>query len=245
MSDYISGHSNNRGDNGNQQPGSRDQTAAIVKPVGLMVHKDVASRRTALVIETAERARQDITRSRKILFISCLLMGLLLIFGPYLASILAEYFFYDQGQIIWALRRVAHELWIVFAVPGLLLVACSIMGLAKKIPVVLFDMNSRTIQFKDQRFQALPGRSRPSSGEVIQLADVQELQIVSYKAKQLQYRNKPVDQFELNVLLHDGERRLVAKQPGYDSLLLDATRLARFLGVAVTDHSAQTNRLPA
>ncbi len=246
MSNSFSGQPNNAGlRKSKEQPDNKDYPAGRLNPTGLMEDKDVASKRTALVIDTTERARLDIKNSRKILFMACMLTGLLIMTGPWLASNLAEYFFYNDSQILWALRRVASELWIVFALPGLLLVLCSIMGFAKKIPVAAFNLANQTIRLKQQRFHTLIGWNGRFSGEVIQLQDVAGLQIVSYKAKQLQYRDQPADQFELNLLLDNGERRLLAKQPGYESLFLDATRLAEFLMIDMKDHSNGASKLPA
>lgn len=211
MSDSFYGQSN---DDHDQAPDSKNPPHTRNNRAGLLEHKDVASRRTRLFIDSAAQARQDITQSRKILFIACLSSGLLIVAAPFLATIVADYIFYNDSQIVWAVRRVSHELWVVFALPGLLLVACSIMLMAKKIPIARFNLTNQTIHLKEQRFQAIAGWSRKPAAEVIPLAELEGLEIISYKAKQLQYRNKAVDQFELTLLLNNGERRLIAKQPG-------------------------------
>ena len=206
---------------------------------GLLEEKDVASRRTGFVIDKPQRARQGVTRARQWFLSGCVVFGLLVMAAPYLAGNLVNYLFSDASLTVWQLRRVASELWFLFAVPGLLLALCGIVGLARKIPAATFNLDNQTINLTERRFEALPLRSG-ARGEVIGMDELDYVQIVHYKARLLRNRDDPVDQFELNLVLYDGSRRLIAKQPGYASLVDDASKLSVFLDVPFRDESGQS-----
>lgn len=209
---------------------------------GLQPEHDVASRRTKFLLDAPQRARQGITRRRRWLLLLCLLGGLLIMVAPFLAGLLVQHLFYDASQTVWELRRVASELWMLFAAPGLLLALCGLAGMARKIPVALFNLENQTVRLSEKRFQTLPliARWHRSSDEIIKVDELDAVQIIQYNALHLQHGEQPVDQFELNLVLHDGSRRLVAKQPGYASLVEDATQMSLFLDVPFLDHSEQS-----
>lgn len=208
---------------------------------GLQPQHDVASRRTRFLVDAPQRARQGATRGRRWFLLFCVLAGILIMIAPFLAGLLVQHLFYEASQTVWELRRVASELWMLFAVPGLLLALCGLAGLARKIPVVLFNLNDQTIRLSEKRFQTLPliARWHRPGDEIVQVDELEALQIIQYKALHLKQGEQAVDQFELNLVLHDSSRRLVAKQPGYASLVEDATQMSLFLDVPFLDQSGQ------
>ncbi len=235
--------SNDRRLPNNAHPYSADDPAgpAGYDTHGLQVDKDVASRRTRFLLDAPQHARQGVAGGRRWILLFCVLGGLLISAAPFLAGLLVQHLFYDASQTVWELRRVANELWFLFAIPGLLLALCGLAGLARKIPVAVFNLEDQTIRLSEKRFHTLPliARWQRESDEVIPLEELKAVQIIHYKAMQLQHEKQAVDQFELNLVLYDGSRRLVAKQPGYTSLYEDATQMSLFLDVPFTDQSGQ------
>lgn len=208
---------------------------------GLLPEKDVANRRTRFLIDAPQYARQGVAGGLRWLLLACLIAGLLIIVAPLLAGFLVQHLFYDASQTVWEIRRVASELWVLFAIPGLLLALCGVAGFARKIPTAVFNLEDQTVRLSDKRFQTLPFMSRwhRRGDEVLAVDKLDAVQIIHYKALHLRQGEKPVDQFELNLVLHDGSRRLVAKQPGFASLVDDARQMSLFLDIPFLDHSEQ------
>lgn len=208
---------------------------------GLQPEKDVSSRRTGFFIDAPQRARQGVARGRRWFLLACLIIGLLITVAPLLAGLVVQHLVYDASQTVWEIRRVASELWFLFAVPGLLLALCALVGMARKVPVAVFNLKDQKIRLGEKRFHSVPLVSgwQQQGNEVITLDEVEALQLIHYQARHLSHGEQPVDQFELNLVLHDGSRRLVAKQPGYASLVDDAKQMSLFLDVPFWDQSGQ------
>lgn len=197
---------------------------------------DVAGRRTRLKIIDKHTARQSVAPVYKSVLVIWLLVGTTLALFPFLVQKLV--FEVPPVEIV-ALRRLIDEIGFLLAIPGALIAFYAIVVAARKIPLARFDKSAEIAALKHSRFLGYLDWILKPSEEAIATSQIAGLQLISYRSKN--YRTdssnntRITTQYELNIVLSDGKRYLLAKQHTHKSLQQDAIRLAKFLHVPVWD----------
>jgi len=196
---------------------------------------EVYSKKTRIVLATEIKAIQKTTRLR----IGFTMFGALLVAALALFPIVMNSIVYEiTPPQVEALQKFAYMTWPLFAFWFLVALTTWLVSLMSRIPLAELDKKNNIGYLKFSRCFGLLDKFLEPDTTYFRVSDVAGLQLAHHRAKSLKRSKRRIDQYELILVLSDGKRHLLTKGSRHNSVLKDAIKIAKFIGVDVWDRSS-------
>lgn len=136
-----------------------------------------------------------------------------------------------------ALQHITYMTWPLLVFWGCVVLIFGVFLLSSVIRVAKVDKQNDKLLLKQQRFFGLFDKFVKPDTDSLTISEVAGLQIISYRARNTRRNKRLLDQYELNLVLNDGKRKMLCKQSTHKTIMQDALQLARFLNLPIWDRS--------
>lgn len=215
-------------------PAHTDAGARRTSWGGLDTKNDIRGRQTK-VKELSDHAMVFTPLlSRKIRVFALVLTGLaLLLTYPVTHLIVYEV----VPPHVQSVRHLTYMTWPLLVFWGAIILVFGVWMFSTTISVAKIDKSKNDVSLHKQRFFGLLNKIVRPDTESLTISEVAGLQIISYRARNTRRNKRLLDQYELNLVLNDGTRKMLSKQSGHKTIQQDAIQLARFLKLPIWDRS--------
>lgn len=136
-----------------------------------------------------------------------------------------------------ALRHTTYMTWPLLVFWGCVILIFGICLCSTAIRVAKIDKQNDKVLLYKQRFYGLFNKLFKPEIASLPISEVAGLQIISYRARNARKNKRLLDQYELNLVLNDGKRKMLSKQSSHKTIQQDALQVARFLKLPIWDRS--------